>query len=64
MHICITESLCCRAEINTTLHINYTLIKKERNPPKKKKIETKNVKLFLYEKTSLYKEIDSSPIFL
>ena len=26
--ICITESLRCTAEINTTLSINYTLIKK------------------------------------
>ena len=25
--ICITESLCCTAEINTTLCINYTSIK-------------------------------------
>ena len=27
MYVCITESLCCRAEINTTLSINYTLVK-------------------------------------
>ena len=25
--MCITESLCCTAEINTTLQINYTSIK-------------------------------------
>ena len=24
VYICITESLCCTAEINTTLQINYT----------------------------------------
>ena len=24
IYICITESLCCTAEINTTLSINYT----------------------------------------
>ena len=28
VHICITESLCCTAEINTTLLINYTSILK------------------------------------
>ena len=27
LYICITESLCCTAEINTTLYINYTPIK-------------------------------------
>ena len=27
VYICITESLCCTAEINTTLEINYTSIK-------------------------------------
>ena len=27
MSICITESLCCTAETNTTLEINYTPIK-------------------------------------
>ena len=26
MYICITESLCCTAEINTTLQINYLLL--------------------------------------
>ena len=26
-YICITESICCEAEINTTLYINYTSIK-------------------------------------
>ena len=30
MYICITESLCCVAEINTTLCINYTSIKKKK----------------------------------
>ena len=25
--ICITDSLCCMPEINTTLKVNYTLIK-------------------------------------
>ena len=28
VYICITESLCCIAEMNTTLYINYTSIKK------------------------------------
>ena len=27
-YICITELFCCTAEINTTLYIRYTLIKK------------------------------------
>ena len=27
-YLCITESLCCAAEINTTLYINYMSIKK------------------------------------
>ena len=27
IYMCITESLCCTAEINTTLQINYTSIK-------------------------------------
>ena len=27
VYICVTESLCCAAEINTTLQINYSLIK-------------------------------------
>ena len=27
-HICITESLCCTPEINTTLSINFTSINK------------------------------------
>ena len=27
--ICITESLCCVAEINTILKVNYTSIKKK-----------------------------------
>ena len=30
-YICITESLCCTAEINTTLYINYTLIKLQKS---------------------------------
>ena len=30
VHICITESLCCTAEINTTLYIKYTS-KKEKS---------------------------------
>ena len=31
--ICITDSLCCTAETNTILYINYTLIKtKKKNP--------------------------------
>ena len=30
MYICITESLCCTAEIRTTLYINYTSIKKKK----------------------------------
>ena len=29
----ITESLCCTAEIGTTLSINYTSIKKKKNLP-------------------------------
>ena len=29
IYICITESLCCTAEINTTLWINYTSITKK-----------------------------------
>ena len=29
--ICITESLCCTAETNTTLHINYILQLKKNN---------------------------------
>ena len=29
VYICITESLCCIAEINTTLLDNYTSIKKK-----------------------------------
>ena len=29
IYICITDSLCCTAEINTTLQINYTPIKFE-----------------------------------
>ena len=28
--MCITESLCCIPETNTTLYINYTPIKKKR----------------------------------
>ena len=28
--MCITESLCCTAELNTTLQINYTAIKKKK----------------------------------
>ena len=28
VYLCITESLCCTAEMNTTLEINYTSIKK------------------------------------
>ena len=28
VYICMTGSLCCTAEIGTTLQINYTLIKK------------------------------------
>ena len=28
VHICMTGSLCCAAEVSTTLYINYTLIKK------------------------------------
>ena len=28
VYICRTETLCCTAEINTTLYINYILIKK------------------------------------
>ena len=27
VYMCMTESLCCTAEINTTLYINYTSIK-------------------------------------
>ena len=27
IHMCMTESICCRAEINTTLSINYSSIK-------------------------------------
>ena len=27
--MCITESLCCTAEMGTTLYINYTSIKKK-----------------------------------
>lgn len=27
VYMCVTESLCCTAEINTTLKINYTSIK-------------------------------------
>ena len=27
IYVCIIESLCCTAEINITLQINYTLIK-------------------------------------
>ena len=30
MYICITESICCTAEISTTLYINYTSIKKKK----------------------------------
>ena len=33
-YICVTESLCCRAEINTTLQINYTSVKKKRENTK------------------------------
>ena len=29
--MCITESLCSTPETNTTLYINYTLIKKQKN---------------------------------
>ena len=28
VYVCITESLCCTAEINTILQMNYTSIKK------------------------------------
>ena len=28
VHVCINESICCIAEINTTLQINYTSVKK------------------------------------
>ena len=31
-YICITESLCCIAVMNTTLYINYISIKKRRQP--------------------------------
>lgn len=27
IYVCITESFCCRTEINTTLYINYSSIK-------------------------------------
>ena len=27
IHMCVTESLCCTAEVNTTLEINYISIK-------------------------------------
>ena len=27
VHVCINESICCIAEINTTLQINYTSVK-------------------------------------
>ena len=30
IYICITESLCCTPETNTTLQINYTSIKKKK----------------------------------
>ena len=30
-HICITKSLCCTEEINTTLQINYSSIKKKKD---------------------------------
>ena len=30
-YICVTESLCCTPETNTTLYINYTSIKKLKN---------------------------------
>ena len=32
-YICITESLCCTEEINTTLSINYTSIKLKKQKP-------------------------------
>ena len=31
VYICITESLCCTPETNTTLQINYTSIKEKKN---------------------------------
>ena len=40
VYVCITESLCCTAEINTTLYINYTSIKKIKNCLKKKPPKT------------------------
>ena len=30
VYLCITGPLCCTAEINTTLYINYTSIKREK----------------------------------
>ena len=30
VYMCITESLCCTAEMGTTLYINYTSIKKRK----------------------------------
>ena len=35
IHVCITESLCCTAEINTTLYIKYTWIKSQKQTEKK-----------------------------
>ena len=35
--MCITDSLCCKPETNTTLRINYTAIK-VKNKPKSHKV--------------------------
>ena len=45
VYVCITESLCCTAEINTTLQINYISIKKKSSTinPKALKQEAKGV---------------------
>ena len=40
-YMCITESLCCTAEMGTTLQISYTLIKK--NKLKKKETMESNL---------------------
>ena len=39
--LCMTGSLCCTTEIEETLYINYTLIKKKKNKKLKKKNEKK-----------------------
>ena len=55
MYICITESLCCIAEINTTLQINYISIKKikEQVEPRYSLLLLKGKRKITYKRTPI-----------